>query len=538
MIPRIKKYWLEHQEWGMPLVFCLMALIGVIYLAFFHEIYYNSDYLYHFNQIRSIFYSVIRLHFPLLNQGTAVPYGTVTDFYPWLMILPLVLVYSVIRDPVVFFYVAIGLITLATYFTSYYSIQAFDRKLSDDFVFALFYTNSSILFDWAFRAGNFGVLLAMAGLPLAFFGLLNFMRHRRSWWMMTIGMIWMFTSNVLVGLMATLTFFLLCLLDFKRFYHNWKWLSLSLIAILVLTSFFWYPVLKLSLANRIVMPPYSYQISSGLVPWIGAFCNYVYGLPELIGLLSLREVYSAKFSRLDLGMWLISFFCILVNVRWIADLLTQKMPWLRQIQGAFRFSLIAHLLLTYLAVKWLTGHFNDQRHHVLRTPILILVILIWFVPLNNEIGTQFLLHKRPLMTARNLGDRNKPDPYKMNAASIKRNQHHYFNYDYAPNAKVIKYLPFDNHYRACVYDAQNHRLAYQIKYRPTSTGIWLKNDHSSSLQVPFLIYHGIRYRFLINGRRLSKRHINQTLTRRTHELVIHNVPPGKLFISLSSAALK
>lgn len=524
-------HYLEHrikqnQTRVAPLLFIFLSIISVIYLAHFGIIYFNDDFIYHFDRINGMIWNLKSGHFPLLYQGSTVPYGTIVSYYPWLTLIPFVLLHFLIHNEVYLFYAIIGIITLATYLSSYYSYHTYDKNWLHAFVYTIFYTNSSMLFDWAFQEGDFGTILAMGFAPIALFGFLDLMNNNRHSIMLCCGLILILSSHVITGGAITICLVLLGLLNISKFKPT-AILKAIIVGIITIgfSSIYWYPALVTKKFNNIVMPVVPSRIRAGFLTYWGSTCNYIYALIDVIGVFAILMIMSKKFHWIDLEMWSIGVLSILVNIKWIAYTITDTFPALRQLQFAYRFGTTAHLFLSFLALKLLLGFYNDKKHHVNRIICILVTTFLLFVPLFNQIDYHFLMKSRPLLRMSTMYT-NRSKQYRFDEKSCDVLNHHYYNGDYASSPKVVANSSFDDKYKLSIYNSHGKWIGAK-HYKANPHYIIFYNKNYKVIQFPIMLYRGVDYTFALNKQKMNPKYINKKITEQTHELVLQNLPKNK-----------
>lgn len=542
MIVVVKRFIRKHKTWLIPLLFILMSFMGVAYLWHFHIVYFNSDYTYHLGRIESVKNSIIN-HTPFnFNIGGTTPYGLTTAFYPWLTLIPFIPILILIHNGVDVFYTIITVVMLTTYLISYYSYHTYDKSWLNDFIFATFYTNSSVLFDWAFRAGDIGSILAAAYLPLALLGLLKIKNHHKGFIMLFLGLLGILSSHVITGCLGLITILGLWILDIKGFHFKDSIkVIISFLLTILATSIFWVPVIHLFSCNEIVMPSEYKELADGFVRWIGSHCNYLYDLACIIGIFSILCIKHKGFKWMDFLLWLVTIGCLLFNISAIAGFFVKEIPKLLQLQFAYRTGLISNLTGTFLATKWLTGKYNTNKYHVSNLVVIILTTCLILTPITNEISFHFLM-SRPIVTASNISTITKHShtpatPYDFDAYSYKTLNHHHYSYDYAPNKQVPINAFADNNLKFNIYNRKGKWLGIK-KYTPQNNDILIDNRHYANIQYPIALYHGVKYTFNLNGHKMSDKYINKKITEHRYELTLHNLPQGKNKINIRTAKIK
>lgn len=535
----------KYEKSFFTIIFILFSILSVIYLAHFHVVYANTDFIYHFERLLSLKHSIMTNQFPLVSQGANVPYGITMSFYPWLTLYPFALLTFFIHNGVTLFYTIIALISLLTYLISYFSYLRFDNSIQRAFLFAVLYTNSSIIFNWNFLFGNIGSTLSMAFIPLILFGFINLMHHHKSAVMMTTGLTLTLSTHVINGLLFTILIIFLWLINIYRF----KWHeSLKLISGLgvtaAVTSIFWYPAFKLLQANNIVMPAKFHPMFAGIIQYVGSSNNYLYGIPEIIGLLSVLNYRNKNFKIFHWEIWSIGLVCLLLNINWVAIHLSHIFPLFGQLQFAYRLGLVSHVFFTLLATHFITGMLNDNATR-LRTPIIIIFAYAMLLPLSNELSYQFLMQSRP--TVHSINDlnrialidahKNKPFQYLSDKTTYQALKHYNYSYDYAPNVTVRNESAFDQKFITSIYNI-NGQFKHPVHFTASQRGININNHSYENIQYPIVMYRGIKYQFLLNGKPLKPSFINWKLTWQSYRLTLKNLPSGNNLITIKSAKIK
>lgn len=535
MLVNLKKYMKNsfHRRIVVLTIFILLSLLSVIYLWHFHEVYFNTDYTFHLARIRSIDNSLLHGHFPLISWGVSVPYGTAMSFYPWLTLFPLALLGLIIHNAVDLFYLILFCVYLVTYLISYYSYRVYEQSVSHDLVFSILYTSSSIVYDWAVHSGNIGVILAIAFLPMAWIGFLEVFEHHQHWLMMTVGVILVIMSHLITGGLLILVMLILGIANINKLNLKIFAKIIAGIAIfIIVTSIFWLPDLDLN--HGIVTPYITKNMYTGIIVWSGTFYNYLYGIVDIVGLLAIVNVRHESFHLVDGEIWAMGLIMLLTNVTFISHLLIRYIPLILHLQFFYRFGIISHLLFTFIGVKWLTGYYTPVSKSRVRSPLYAIMVLALFTPLINQVGTHFLFQKRPIITASNyMRLMNKGNSQaKFDEYSYSSMKHNNINYDYSPSKKIAQNQVFDMKKQAQIY--RHNKMIGLRHYIPTDQGITFKSPTNESIQLPIMLYHQFHYQFTLNGKILSKRYVNQHLTKRTHELVLKNLPINTNRLSLKA----
>lgn len=355
----------------------IFSILSVAFLIYFKHSYNSQYFMYHYINIRTIKYDLINRHYDLfVSKGT----GSILSFTPLIILLQFILKSFLFSNSIVIFYSMISLITFITYVTSYFGFKTYNNVNINAFIYCVLYTNSSLLFNWNFYSGDISLTLAMAFLPLSFFGMISFIKYRKHLLLFTIGIILTLSSQLLIGLIAFIFLFILFLLYAKDIHHEyWYKILFSILSIIIVTGIFWYPTIKLAMINNVnLLDAFDYVAGKSYM-YTGHITNYVYSITEVIGFLSILLFKSKKYDKFAICCWLIGLIAILLI----------KTPIISNFQLALHLIIVAHLLLTFLAANLLIGRYNDI--FVVNKSITYLIIGLYiFEPFINEMG--FLLH--------------------------------------------------------------------------------------------------------------------------------------------------
>lgn len=373
MITEVRNLVNRYNKIFMITMFLIFSILSVAFLIYFKHSYNSQYFIYHYSNIKSIENDLI---YPSIDHST----GPILSFTPLIVLLQFLLKSLFISNSIVIFYSMIGLIIFITYITSYFGFKVYENVNINAFIYCVLYTNSSLLFNWNFYSGDISLTLAMAFLPLAFFGMISFIKNGKHLLLFTIGIIFTLSTQLVIGGLAFVFLIIFLLLYSNNITHeNWYKFLFSVLSIIVVTSIFWYPTIKLAAIDNINLLGSFDYVAGKPYMYTGHIANYVYSITEVIGFLSILLFKSKKYDKFAIGCWLIG----------IISLLLIKIPIIINFQLSLHLIIVTHLLLTFLATNLLIGRYNDI--FVVNKSLTYLIIGFYlFEPFINELS--FILH--------------------------------------------------------------------------------------------------------------------------------------------------
>nr|WP_164507157.1 DUF6541 family protein [Companilactobacillus furfuricola] len=166
-------------------------ILGVIFLvlSIFYTVLFapngnirlmdSYDMLFHLNRIASlgnIFQSPVNFDY----WGHV---GNMTsEFYPWVMVLPGFLIFQIIGNPVIGFFVFLTLITFATFVSAYYFMKKFSDNTLQSFLFSIIYTLSFFRMASVFYRAGLAEYTSYIFVPMLFYEFYQLLRGNFKKW--------------------------------------------------------------------------------------------------------------------------------------------------------------------------------------------------------------------------------------------------------------------------------------------------------------------------------------------------------------------
>lgn len=471
---------------------CLYSLINT------HRIAFLGDIQFHWQRFNELHQDMMQGNwFPgFANHYFSEVGSDVMSLYPYITILPFSLLLYFIKSPVTFFNWIFFIFFFLTMILAYYSSLGFNKRRSISYLFAVTY---SCLSNNLFWQNDIGMWLAIVLLPISIFGFLSFLKSDR-WLELSIGVSLLVLTHVISALIVIITFIIWFLCDYRVITKR-KLLQLVKAVIMTIscTSVFWIPALNLGLHNQLVNPDNMFM--NGGVNWRNIFLdallpyhyiidhqftlftvNIVALVTAFIGLVTFK-----KLSKIDKQIYVVSIILLLAY--------SSLFPWqklintpVNLIQSPCRMYIIPQILLDYLFAVIIIHYVISERFNWIKMILVVLTVIAF----QSQYQRQQIIHNLS-------GAQSQFIIYKGRSNSNFRSR--IFNRtgrdDYYPQATA----------RAHFYKQINRSLRSTINHtRFVNYGndvIKFKDNHRRDLSLPYLYYHGVRYKVSVNGHQVS-----------------------------------
>ncbi|WP_311408556.1 hypothetical protein [Liquorilactobacillus uvarum] len=248
---------------ALHLIFILMSFVSVYVFASKGYWYGGGDMKFHLSRINEIVHA-LRYHNSLsilFSFSSFRNVGTATQlFYPNITLIPFAIIRLVIPNSILAYYIGITIYTYTGLLISYYSMLSFKKKnIPQAGFFAVLYNFSVYHLTDLFNRFDLGEWIAMLFFPLALLGIYElFFRDSHRWYIAVIGITLIAYSHILSTLLIICVGILLFIFalfskqsnKIQRLFDVLK----AAITIFLLTIFEIYPMIKISLANKIRFP--------------------------------------------------------------------------------------------------------------------------------------------------------------------------------------------------------------------------------------------------------------------------------------------
>lgn len=384
----------------------LFLLISIIYASVYliSPNFSAGDHFFNYLRIREVGEDLVHLKLPTFNLYTgSILGGAVSTYYPYLLFIPIAIL-SVFLSATFILFLIVSLGLFLGLNSSYYAAKVFNLSKSFRFVFTLLYSLSPIVFSVIYAQGDIGAYYALLiAIPFIFYGWYKWI-SKDSWIMLTLGMslsiyCHIATSICVIFVLILLTAFCITKLNKRKILN----LLRAIIVTILLTSFYWFPMLYLQLSNKVYLPSkyifnntqqplIIHSIASYFAPQL---CN-IWGLMDLIAI-----ILSIKYWRY-LSQYLHKFFYIsilvyIINIYPITIFLLNH-TFLSKLQFLHRFSFISQfflmIILSLIVTQILPYSINKKNYYRILYTLFawISIVLIWGVSLqcytNIKVGNK------------------------------------------------------------------------------------------------------------------------------------------------------
>lgn len=355
----------------------------------------GNDTSYHLNRILGLaselqYKNIFGLIHSNLKQGFGYANGI---FYPQLFLyIPAVSV-ALGMDIIVSYKIFIVIITVATSFITYYSVNRFTKSTYKSLLITFLYVLSTYRLGDIYVRSALGEILAFTFLPLVLLGLYEIIYgDSKKWWIICIGIFGIINSHILSALFVLILILMFCLFNCKRLLtdkNRMKNLIIAGVVSILLSVSFILPYVELAKSDTFNFEIYDnahflYDGASDLqdllqehLSDVGA--EFTISLPLIIFpmLLLFCKDFAYKKDRFLIQCYIVGLIFLILS--------TKLIPWKRLsmfaiIQFPFRFSIIYSLLFAYVAGEAIFRYFKD-----IKTIKYVIILMIFFV--GNQLST-------------------------------------------------------------------------------------------------------------------------------------------------------
>lgn len=378
----------------------------------------SYDMLFHLNRIASlgnIFQSPVNFDY----WGHV---GNMTsEFYPWLMVLPGFVVFQIVSNPVIGFFVFLTIITFATFVSAYYFMKKFSDNTLQSFLFSIIYTLSFFRMASVFYRAGLAEYTSYIFVPMLFYEFYQLLRGNfKKWPLFALSFTLIVLTHPLTAFTTVILMVpLIILVLFTKTAHSWSYwgkLILSGIGSIVLVGLttvgFLLPMIQQQQYVSVNRPALLNLSSTAKVPAVlfkdalgTDLRNYSFGIIMLFAfLLLLIFIWKDKAKYRIIAVEMIIALVLSTNL----------IPW-DQLQDTFfnymqfpwrflnLFTFFASIYIAYGVTKIV-----DKRSPLLKLLVMVL-ILIGCVDQayvsGNQLNQQITLAKHPSHITTNDGDR-------------------------------------------------------------------------------------------------------------------------------------
>lgn len=384
---------------ALTVVFVLLALVFVYPFAKTSTIFFSDDMYYHLQRINELISDYQGKNFFVgIYTSTFNQIGYPLNlFYPWITLIPFVLISLLVRNQVMAIYLGIAFYTFLTLIFTYWTTLKFSKNRLQSFAASLIYAFCSYRVIDIFARFALGEFLALTFLPLCVYGLYAVIKgDYGDWPFLAFGMSFILLSHVLSTFIDLLFLIVIFIILIIRPVNNIKRRIMSLLKSMVVaitsSAIFLFPFLEQELYQQFAQPSKMDMVAQALLPskLVAASLNNSLGRVDAgntynIGfvLLIILVVGIIKFSNFEKKykiIFLLSLGLLIFTTTLAPWSNLQKTP-LSLIQFPWRFLGPASYLLSII------GGYEvllvKENKIVIISGLLIAVLFPWYAGINN-----------------------------------------------------------------------------------------------------------------------------------------------------------
>lgn len=415
----------QSQKFLLVLAYAVLAVLMTVIINTKGVIWGGDDMVYHVGRLISLKSSfldgTIMPNISTSNFGM-IGYG-VNLFYPWITLVPMVLLSLVIPDPILAYYCGIGFYMFVSFLIAHYAMKKFSNSEIQAIAFSLIYGLANYRLIDVFSRADLAEYIATAFLPLVFLGFYEtFFRDYHKWPVLAAGMSLLLLTHVLTTVIVAFFFIVILLCCWWMANDYQARLKATLAAVItsaMASAVFLIPFLSEVLYQRYEKPsPYVLKgkdtaklLLSGLYNDASrSIDGNIYNIGIILSIaLVLGLFFFKSFSRRYKAVYLMSVLSFVMVMQIFPWGIFQHTP-VSIIQFPFRFLLIATLLISVVAAKLFTLIFTSQNSRK-RTGIAIgllgIVLMgLWYVSVNNALKTKYLTLPNQIVTSKSINGKS------------------------------------------------------------------------------------------------------------------------------------
>lgn len=398
----------KYQKYFLMLIYLILSIAMTAVINTKGIIWGGDDMVYHVGRLISLKSSfqngVIIPNISSSNFGL-IGYG-INLFYPWITLVPMVLISMLVRDPITAYYVGLAFFIFASFGISHYSMKRFSGSEKQAVIFSLIYSLANFRLIDVFSRADLAEYIATVFLPLAFLGFYEtFFHDYHKWPILAAGMSLLLLSHVLTTVIVTFFFIvslIFCWFMSQDYLARIKAGLAAIVTAVLASAIFLFPFLaEISYQSYQQPSPYVLKGKPFVKMFSASLINdanrsldgniYNIGIVLLIALV-LGIFFFKSFTKRYKAIYLLSVLSL-----WMV---TDLFPWkifqptpLNVIQFPFRFLLIATLLLSVVATRIFTKVFasGTPKQSKFAIGILGIVMLgLWTNSVNGALHKNYL----------------------------------------------------------------------------------------------------------------------------------------------------
>lgn len=493
-------------------IFAILSLMSSYILLKSHFVGSSIDIVFHLSRIYEIKNSILNgngLFLPVALNKFNESGSAVMTMYPYLNLMPVVLLSFVVKSFVHLVYITFILRNFLSLIVAFVACYRFNKNKWVSFVFSISYVLSTMTLFYSFILMDMGVSSSLIFIPLALFGTFRLITDHK-WLELAIGMSALIFCHVITAVMIAALVIVILAINWRSVFNKATLIALGkcVVTTLLVTSVFWIPFVYLYFHNQISMPIVWWQLGGTDV---NAFMGFVFNnsVSLIVNIMTVRYITTIAFVGLIVGIvYYRKMARFEKQIFWIAIatlfITSSLFPWNELnntfIRSTFQFSwrlfLVTQVLLCYIfAVSAIKLCKNKKQ-------ILGITCLATFAVISMQVSGQ-----------RQVVDHFYHNRYDIHHI-IKDDQGLYRDYFPKEALKISKNI---TKHKATV----NKHKHIRVKLLENGKFTFKLSKKTQSIKMPFLMYDGIKYQVKVDGNN-AKFHADKN-----SQLTINNVNKGK-----------
>jgi len=377
----------------------------------------GDDMVYHVGRLislKSSFQSGVIIPSISASNFGMIGYG-INLFYPWVTLVPMVLISLVIHDPITAYYVGLTFFMFVSFCLSHYVMRKFSNSETQAIVFSLIYSLANYRLIDVFSRADIAEYIASVFIPLAFWGFYEtFFKDYKKWPVLAAGMSLLLLTHVLTTVIVAFFFIIIlvtCWFMASDYRRRLQAVCAAIITSVLASAIFLFPFLSEIFYQKYQQPsPFILKGKDPLKLLYSSLINnadrsidgniYNIGIILLIALV-LGLFFFKSFNRLYRSIYLLAILSFIMVMQIFPWFVFQKTP-LNIIQFPFRFLAITTLLMSVVATKIFVMVFTNSssiKQTTWAIGILSLVLMgLWTSSVRNALHRDYLTDPGQIVT--------------------------------------------------------------------------------------------------------------------------------------------
>jgi len=411
----------KYRKQLLLVLYLVLSIMMTVVINTKGVIWGGDDMVYHVGRLislKSSFQSgVIIPNISTSNFGM-IGYG-INLFYPWITLVPMVLISLVIHDPITAYYCGLAFFMFVSFCLSHYVMKKFSNSNIQAIVFSLIYSLANYRLIDVFSRADLAEYIATVFLPLAFLGFYEtFFRDYKKWPILAAGMSLLLLSHVLTTVIVAFFFVIIliaCWFMTSDYRKRLKAVLAAIVTSVLASAIFLFPFLSEIFYQKYQQPStfvlkgknpvgllYSSLVNSADRSIDGNIYNI--GIILLIALV-LGVFFFKSFNKLYRSIYLLAVLSFVMAMQIFPWFIFQKTP-LNIIQFPFRFLAITTLLMSVVATQLFVEIFVTSasiKKVGFAIGVLTVILLgLWVTSVDGALHKDYLTSPNQIVTKKSI----------------------------------------------------------------------------------------------------------------------------------------